>query len=299
MPRNAVLLALLAMLIGGCGSQDFQERLYLPSNWVNPNASPDIFYLNYRLPQRPYYEIGVFTFAVPQGQGNADNYLTKELKQKGLDGAIILERENEAWDFERGGGYYSKLTYLGIIYADHLKGSVWLEQIDIEMKAADQVLFKTRINLDFAGQITDTTGDPGLYLLATAIQPWYFLNQQAPRFSHFGNNLWPRVIEKISFGEEREWFFLEQADTLQYRYWSQNLKTWRLKMVKLHEQWVLAEVIYNGNQDTVESIFEDQRLVQQIWRRPQYNQQIIYSYTYTPLDEFSAFKLVSPKHLQD
>ena len=225
--------------------------------------------------------------------------MTDYLKKHNLDGAIILERENEAWDFERGGGYYSKLTYLGIIYADHLKGSVWLEKIEMTQKAGDHTFFQTELSFDFAGQITDTTGDPGLYLLATAIQPWYFLNQQAPRFSHRDNETWPRVEEKLSFGVEREWFFLEEGDTLQYRYRSQNLKTWRLKMIKKHEQWVLAEVSYNGNQDTVESIFEDQRLVQQIWRRPQYNQQIIYSYTYTPLEEFSAFKFVSPKHLQD
>lgn len=156
----------------------------------NPQNT-DVFYPNYRMPQKPYYEIGIFEIEKRVSRGKPDNFLAPKLRTQKLDGAIVIDR-HRYWDYVGESSIEMELiSYVGIVYEESVRNLSTLSQVKVQRIINNTLYDSVTIALNMNGQITDFQGSTSLFNVSTAIQPWYFLKQKGSQWKEKNTSQWP------------------------------------------------------------------------------------------------------------
>lgn len=261
-----------------------------------PRQQPvKIFYPAYRMPERAYYEMGVFSYELPVYAGSPDNQLSFELKQRNLDGAIILDR-SRTWGLNNV--EYETLTCMGLLFADNVRDFAWVNRVEVAVYQ-DSVL-AGRVDFTFSpnGQISGTKGEPKLIRLARAVQPWFFIQQKNSGWKErpSGTPLPHRQLKERN--NYTFWKNQSREDSLFYSYQRSDIHHVEIFLEQIGNDLV-PKTIYEGKQaQPVENVFLVDRLKKQVWHRRAYGQKLVYRYHYLRMSEQNIFPLVEPEDLQ-
>ncbi len=253
-----------------------------------------LYYPNYRLPQKPYYEIGTFDFAKPVRDGKPDNFLTDYLKKHNLDGAIIIDRQRVWHEFTDRYVEYEHLTYVAIVFEERVRESEWLSKVRIDRYLNEELFLSSEIELDMLGQQTKISGSAELLHLALRVQPWYFLKQAGPLWQHKNANLKPNVRQYMGLDRYRFWEVKELEPLVVYRHSTIDWQRFNIVMEPIGENLVTKAILYSDRTETVESLFLVDQLKKQVWQRPALNEKIVFTYSYTSMHEQDELVLIEP-----
>lgn len=254
----------------------------------------EVFYPNYRMPQKPYFEMGIFEIEKPLSLGKPDNFLPQQLRTQKFDGAIVIDR-HRYWDYVGELSIEKELiSYVGIVYEENVRKASWLSEVKVQRYVHENLLDTVTIKLDMLGQITDVSGSKTLFDFSAPIQPWYFLMQKGPTWLEKSSDSWPSIRNQLTYNYARTWQFRKSENLINYRYWFGDYSMWELSLEDLGTELLIKKVGYDEVLEEVESLFLVDRLKKQIWHRPTQYQKIVFTYFYSSITEQNQYVLVQP-----
>ena len=265
-----------------------------------------VFYPEVRLPDRAFIEMGTFTLSsrsVPGG--NVLQHLPTRLARQGFDGAIILDKQvyyeqDEESAHRRDINRYNEVTYMGFVYSenlDRLKGT--LKEILIRLEEKDSAISTARVTFDLKRQINSVEGDKELYREARLIQPWFFLDQQNGAWKYCYDR--GRYPDRIFHSGEEYYKFLFNNENPEWHYYTRKGEFGKGKTrlyLQAHTGFPVVErVVVGADVDMVYTVYEEERMKEQLWEQDTKGRKIHYIYSYRTLEDIPQTLVVYPDDL--
>lgn len=250
---------------------------------------PSIFYLGYRLPQKPFYEAELLEIQRPVSKGPPENILRQRLAEKGYDGAIVLGRRRH-WNMM--GVEHDLITCLPIVYEENAKRLEHIKRVTMNVYEQDSLTETVEVYISKEGIIDSIDGSHTALSQGGSIQPWLFNDKS-------GSNRYPlRSMRKdngslLKWREERR-----SGDTVVYRL-RRNWFDYQDIYLRKQEGQLIPQVVQQreGAADTVQSLFLVDRLKKQVWESSYYEKTYEYHYHYLSMRKQNTYPLISPDEL--
>lgn len=284
-------IVLLVIIITSCESYYPVQPIFAQRAQTYPVKEPgDIFVTGYKMPKVPYIELGHFSLPLVSAYGDMMALLPSHVAQQGFDGAIVLNSGDKA---------SGEIRYIGIIYESNINrlGGI-VNKITITELKNDSVSDRSVVYLNWNRQVDSVVGDLNLYNRAKLVQPWFFLDQQNRGWVQ-ASSIYPFASRKYgSASHGLSYKYMPQAEPTTFLFSnSPAYDRYRIVLDESRNVMVLQQVEYKDRTELVHSVFIGDKLVKQLWDRPEKGEQIQFDYSYKSKEDLPAQWIVQPDDL--
>ncbi len=256
----------------------------------------EIYYPNYRLPQRPYIETGIFTMVSHRYSSNGmEKRLEEKLSEQGLDGAIVLAK-SEIPHPESSASH--ELRYAGFVYLDHFDRLGIKDYLEIQYQSGDSLRDTSRVYFDWHGQIDSVKGSWSIFQKAAWAQPWYFIEQKssdwltAVRNAPFPGRQLKRPEGNVIYR------FSPRDDQIRYKILDHALAEKRFAFFSdAGSQLQLMAIEEDDIHVEVNSVYVGNHLREQRWTSPDGKESFRLIYRYKSIEDIPSSWIVKPEDL--